>query len=392
MRKELGLVFCFFTLVLSAQKGIVFEKGSFSALLEKAGKEDKLVFVDAYAVWCGPCKLMEKNIFPLQSVGAYYNKHFVNVHMDMEKGEGKEIAKRYGVSTFPHYLFLTPEGEVVLRGYGYLDEKNFLLLGQEANNKKNGASQKDRFLAGERSPEFLLETSKVYLQSDPEFSRKVAETYFELKKSSPYTHEEIALLLRFIQSEEDPNFSVLKRDKEEITKLLPKDIYDSYKERIELNTVARKSMLEKEGLINEVLFLQEASKIVGEERSKTELLRFKVNYFPAVENFQDYEQAALLYFEDGKGHESTELERATYLFVQHVSSPESLGKAALWMKESRDRGETIENTYVSALLYQKLQERELALDYAQKSFQLMKNKSSDASLAQELIETLSKEQ
>lgn len=392
MRKELGLVFCFFTLVLSAQKGIVFEKGSFSALLEKAGKEDKLVFVDAYAVWCGPCKLMEKNIFPLQSVGAYYNKHFVNVHMDMEKGEGKEIAKRYGVSTFPHYLFLTPEGEVVLRGYGYLDEKNFLLLAQEANNKKNGASQKDRFLAGERSPEFLLETSKVYLQSDPEFSRTVAETYFELKNSSPYTHEEIALLLRFIESEKDPNFSVLKRDKEEITKLLPKDIYDSYKERIELNTVARKSMLEKEGLINEVLFLQEAAKIVGEERAKTELLRFKVNYFPAVENFQDYEQAALLYFEDGKGHESTELERATYLFVQHVSSPESLGKAAQWMKESRDRGETIENTYVSALLYQKLQEKELALDYAQKSFQLMKNKSSDASLAQELIETLSKEQ
>jgi uncharacterized protein YyaL (SSP411 family) len=59
----------------------------------KAKKENKLIFVDAYASWCGPCKLMVKNIFPLKTVGDYYNSHFINAKIDMEKGEGIELAK-----------------------------------------------------------------------------------------------------------------------------------------------------------------------------------------------------------------------------------------------------------------------------------------------------------
>lgn len=41
---------------------IVFEKGTWEEVKEKAAKENKPIFVDAYTTWCGPCKWMAKNI------------------------------------------------------------------------------------------------------------------------------------------------------------------------------------------------------------------------------------------------------------------------------------------------------------------------------------------
>lgn len=78
---------------LFSQDGIKFGKQSFAKTLEQAKKENKLIFLDAFASWCGPCKLLDKNVFPKKEVGDYFNANFLNLHIDMEKGEGIEIAK-----------------------------------------------------------------------------------------------------------------------------------------------------------------------------------------------------------------------------------------------------------------------------------------------------------
>ncbi|WP_391527360.1 thioredoxin fold domain-containing protein [Elizabethkingia anophelis] len=65
-------------------------------------------------------------MFTLQSVGDYYNSHFVNAKMDMEKGEGVELAKKYNVKAYPTYLFINGDGEIVHRVLGYVEEKPFI--------------------------------------------------------------------------------------------------------------------------------------------------------------------------------------------------------------------------------------------------------------------------
>lgn len=98
--------------------GIAFEDGSFQELLDKARTEGKLVFLDCYTTWCGPCRMMASRVFTRKDVGDYFNANFVCGKMDMEKGEGLHLAKRYKVEAFPTMLLLDADGNVVDRLLG----------------------------------------------------------------------------------------------------------------------------------------------------------------------------------------------------------------------------------------------------------------------------------
>ena len=117
MKKSLlFLVLLFAAFNVSAQ--VKFETGNFKSLVSQATKEDKLIFIDAFAEWCGPCKYMTSNIFPLKNVGDYLNKNFVNAKIDMEKGEGPAIARKFNVRSYPTFLILDSKGKEVARIVG----------------------------------------------------------------------------------------------------------------------------------------------------------------------------------------------------------------------------------------------------------------------------------
>lgn len=111
---------------------IAFVSGSWKQALAKAKKEHKLIFVDAYTTWCRPCIQMAKDIFTLDNVADLYNAHFINVSMDMEKGDGPALIKKYKISAYPDFLFIDGDGNVIHRGGGYQAAKEFIDLGKAA--------------------------------------------------------------------------------------------------------------------------------------------------------------------------------------------------------------------------------------------------------------------
>jgi thioredoxin-related protein len=111
---------------------IQFETDGWEAALAKAKSENKLVFLDAYTEWCRPCIQMAKDVFTLDKVADFYNGHFINMSMDMEKGEGPALNKKYKIAAYPAFLFVDGNGKVVYQNGGYQEAKEFIGVGETA--------------------------------------------------------------------------------------------------------------------------------------------------------------------------------------------------------------------------------------------------------------------
>ena len=134
-----------------------FQKLSFDEALAAAKAEGKMVFVDCYTTWCGPCKMMTERVFPLKEVGDYLNGKFVCVKFDMEKGEGKELAAKYYVNSYPTFLVLTADGRQAHRLVGaVLDGGEFIRKVEDGLNENSIANLERRYAAGERGTEFVV--------------------------------------------------------------------------------------------------------------------------------------------------------------------------------------------------------------------------------------------
>ncbi|PKP09513.1 MAG: thioredoxin [Bacteroidetes bacterium HGW-Bacteroidetes-4] len=112
-------------------KGINFYSGTWSEALELAKKENKLIFLDISASWCGPCKMLKNNTFPNEAVGTFYNANFINIALDGEKGEGATLARKYGLTAYPTLIFIDGNGKLVAKTTGYHNAGQFLELGQK---------------------------------------------------------------------------------------------------------------------------------------------------------------------------------------------------------------------------------------------------------------------
>lgn len=111
--------------------GIQFFKGSWGEVLAKSKKEQKPIFLDIYATWCGPCKKMVKYTFSDKEVAKYYNANFINLSLDGEKDLGLLLANKFQITGYPALLFINEEGEVIQQFSGYHNSNQFLKLGNQ---------------------------------------------------------------------------------------------------------------------------------------------------------------------------------------------------------------------------------------------------------------------
>lgn len=390
MKKIISGISIFCAIATSAQEAIQFQELPYKDIIAKAKKEKKLVFIDAYASWCGPCKMMEKNVFTQKAVSDYYNTNFINARFDMEKGEGRDIASKFGVRSYPTYLFLNGEGELVSRNTGYMEESLFVAMAQDINSPGNKkGSLKDRFAGGEKDPEFLINIMKLNANSDYEFAKKASERYFQnKKKTEELTKDEIGFLLYFVKSSEDANYPVFSSRKAEIIKFLPEETYNEFDAQLKLGKIVEQSIDDKNKKINDDYFMKAAEPLVGKEAAVKKLNQTKLSYYEQNSNFPEYEKAALDYYKNSDAFDPNELLRAAWIFADHVKTPSSLKKATEWAEKSVMRSETSENTYILARLYHLTGNKEMAKNYAEMSKNMAVQSNKDSQLADELLKQI----
>ncbi|MFI5221068.1 MAG: thioredoxin family protein [Bacteroidia bacterium] len=111
--------------------GIQFFQGTWKQALAKAKKEHKPIFLDLSASWCSPCKLLKKVTFTNPEVGDFYNKNFINVEFDGEKGDGDKLSDRFNIYGFPALFYIDENDKVIYRADGYKTPAALIELGKK---------------------------------------------------------------------------------------------------------------------------------------------------------------------------------------------------------------------------------------------------------------------
>ena len=164
---------------LKKAKGIEFVSGSWDEILSKARQENKLIFMDCYTSWCGPCKQMARTTFVDPEVATMFNEKFINVKVDMEKGEGKTLKERYHVTAYPTLNFINGNGEIVHCVVGGMDVKELMAQGNVALSGKGLTYMQGEYANGNRAPEFIETYLNVLDMANlGEEAQKVSLDYF----------------------------------------------------------------------------------------------------------------------------------------------------------------------------------------------------------------------
>jgi thiol-disulfide isomerase/thioredoxin len=218
--------------VFSQPTGIHFEKGlNWQQILNKAKQENKYVFVDCYTTWCGPCKAMEKNIYILPSVGEVFDKKIISVKMQFDSTDNddedvklyrpviKDFEKTYHLEGYPTYLFFSPDGQLVTKDIGMMNEHEFISLAKSAiNPEEQYYTLKKKLLAGDTSVINRLTPLAVKLNDREIYSRLHKKFVEEL--SFPFTKNNLQLIYSTITSSSDTGFKLIVNHADRVDKIL----------------------------------------------------------------------------------------------------------------------------------------------------------------------------
>lgn len=94
--------------------------------VSRAKSENKPMYVDFYATWCPPCKMMEQSTFVDPNVVNALNNQFVAIKIDVDKHQ--ELALKYGARAIPHHVVMTPAGEILHQFKGAIPAEMFLKI------------------------------------------------------------------------------------------------------------------------------------------------------------------------------------------------------------------------------------------------------------------------
>lgn len=207
-------------------RGIKFVKGlHWKDILAEANRTGKSVFVDCYATWCGPCRAMDNDVYNRVQVSVFFNKKFISVKMQMDTTSGDPeymkmnyedahmLKERYEVNAFPTFLFFSPTGKILHRGFGYRDSTGLILLGKDAiDSNKQFYTLWDKYKARELSLEAMKTLASMAASlGNNALAHNVANNYIRLERPKEFwTEDNIDFMYQFTTSTRDPGFALFR--------------------------------------------------------------------------------------------------------------------------------------------------------------------------------------
>lgn len=384
MKQFLFTVLAVFLVLPALQaSGIEFFHGTWEEALEKAEKEDKLIFVDAYTTWCGPCKRMSKMVFTEAAVGDFYNKNFINMKIDMEKPDGRKFQKKYPVAAFPTLYYISGDGEVAHVTKGGKNPEQFIQLGQMAikKNDKSGDFEEE-YNKGKRDYELVYGYVKA-LNAAGKPSLKIANDYLKSQKDLT-TPENLKFILEATTEADSRIFDMLVKNKTAIAGLTSEEAVNERIEAACLRTANKAIEYKYFDLITEA-----ADKLKVHQPKKAEafLITQSMRYHAADQEPEAYlksaDELAKIYKKNPE-----ELHKLSVTLVREFGkNPKALKQAEKYAKSAAGSGTDIAYYFTQAQILHKMGKTKDAMKVVEKAKKMSKGDPASEKAADQLIQS-----
>ncbi len=371
------LFFSFIFIGQSIAQGIDFFHGSFDEAIELAKTEGKVIFVDAYTTWCGPCKRMSRSTFPDPAVGEFFNENFINMKIDMEKAEGRKFKTKYPVQAFPTLYFIGPDAEVVHKQKGAQDAVNFLKIGKHVISKVDFSRDFAKaYEEGDRDPQLIYDYVAALNKSNKS-SSKVANEYLRSQKDLT-TDFNLNFILEATTEADSRIFDLLMDHKSAIIALNSKEQVDAKIMKACEATVKKAVEFEAESLLDE-----------AKTKLKTNLpkkyqgfaLESDLTFHKAQGNSEQYRKCCKDYVKKQIGDDAKALnELALSLYQSFNYDVDAMKDAEKFAKKAVDNSKEVEYILTYASILEKNGKKDLAVKSVESAYEFVTDQSEKAKI------------
>ena len=366
MKNLISILILGLGLQLAQAQGIDFFHGSFEEAKTEAKAQGKLIFMDAYAVWCGPCKMMTNKVFPQEKVGDFFNKNFINMKVDMEKGEGVDLRRQYGVSAYPTLLLIDGNGEVVQQIRGARDADGLIDWAKKAALPNPGLTQKlqEKYDDGDRNPSLMRDLIKVKAAYNDATNSLMEEYINGLSEEEKVATENADFIFDQTNAINSLGLKVLKDYEEYFTDIKGADVLDRKISGIAKNSGTQAIKDGNKEQLDEVLAFLKEYKPANYKELSSELM---VNFYGKNEDWSNYDKAVTKHLAKFKKGDDKSYRDVAWNYYMNIEDPASLKKAEQWMQNNIKASNSYENNLTQAYLLYKLEsfsEAEDAVNYA----------------------------
>ena len=206
---------------------------------KRASDQQLMLFVDVYATWCGPCKIMDKEVYTAPSVAEYMNANFVSVRLDGETDYGRKYAAEQQLEGYPTMFIFSKDGDPVSKVIGFSPAEELVqeLKGIVENYKVVKVYQTKYERGTLETGEFSAYITVVREMGKQEEAEKLAAEYMERVIGSKLSNSDIRVVAFYMDLEDEwwPDFS---SDKDRLKNALGED-YMLAMEKIYNNTLLK---------------------------------------------------------------------------------------------------------------------------------------------------------
>ena len=332
-----------------------------------AKAQDKLIFLDGYTTWCGPCKWIAANMFTNDSIADFYNNKFICAHFDMEKGEGLQLARTYQVKAYPTLLFINGKGEMVHKRVGAPQKvADYFEMGNTAMTPGEGfAAYQKKFQDGERDQKFMMKYFERLQGAYMPINEPLSQYFSSQKEDDLLSRTNWEMMYKYVTDPESKEFSFFLNHRKEYSKLYT---FDSVDQKIS-NTYAQSLVnLARSRSFSESMYNEAKQKIrnTGYEGADKVFFLCDLSIIPGERFFE----IAYNGLDKWYSNDYAMLSKIALYFCQNTGDQKYLEKAAEWAKKSIEIKNLSENNDIYANILYKMGNKTAAIKYEKIAIEL----------------------